>query len=42
MDGNGRWGLKNSLKKKEGHRAGIKSCINLIKNINKLDTHIAL
>ena len=40
MDGNGRWAAKNNLKKKEGHRAGIKACINLIKSINKLDVHI--
>ena len=40
MDGNGRWASKNNLKKKEGHRAGIKACINLIKSINKLDVHI--
>ncbi len=40
MDGNGRWALKNNLKKKEGHKAGIKSCINLIKSINKLDIHV--
>ena len=40
MDGNGRWASKNNLKKKEGHKAGVKSCINLIKSINKLDVHI--
>ena len=40
MDGNGRWASKKNLKKKEGHKAGIKSCINLIKSINKLDVHI--
>ena len=40
MDGNGRWASKNNLKKKEGHKAGIKACINLIKRINKLDVHI--
>ena len=40
MDGNGRWASKKNLKKKEGHRAGIKACINLIKSINKLDVHI--
>ena len=40
MDGNGRWASKHYLKKKEGHRAGIKSCINLIKSISKLDVHI--
>ena len=39
MDGNGRWASKNFLKKKEGHRAGIKSCINLIKSIHKLDMY---
>ena len=40
MDGNGRWASKNNLQKKEGHRAGIRSCINLIKRINRLDIHI--
>ena len=40
MDGNGRWASKNNLRKKDGHKAGIRSCINLIKNINKLDVHI--
>ena len=40
MDGNGRWASKNNLKKKEGHKAGINSCINLIKSINKLDVQI--
>ena len=40
MDGNGRWASKNYLKRKEGHRAGIKSCINLIKSINKLDINV--
>ena len=39
MDGNGRWATKKKLKKNEGHRAGIKSCIKLIKSINKLDVH---
>ena len=40
MDGNGRWASKNKLKKKEGHKAGIKACINLIKSISKLNVHI--
>ena len=40
MDGNGRWASKNFLNKKEGHRAGIKSCIKLIKSIDKLDVKI--
>jgi len=40
MDGNGRWASKKNLKKKEGHRAGIKACIRLIESINKLDVHV--
>tara|TARA_Y100000768_G_C23899565_1_gene644366 strand:- start:314 stop:958 length:645 start_codon:yes stop_codon:yes gene_type:complete len=40
MDGNGRWALKNKLKKKEGHKAGVKACIKLIRNLNKLDVNI--
>ena len=40
MDGNGRWASKNFVNKKEGHRAGIKSCIKLIKSIDKLDVKI--
>ena len=40
MDGNGRWASKKKLKKKEGHKAGIKACINLVKNLEKLDVHI--
>ena len=40
MDGNGRWAKRNNLKKKEGHKAGIKACIKLIKNLNKLDVHV--
>ena len=31
---------KKKLKKKEGHKAGIKACIKLIKNLEKLDVHI--
>ena len=40
MDGNGRWASKKKLKKKDGHKAGIKACIKIIKNLNKLDVHI--
>ncbi len=40
MDGNGRWATKKNLNKKEGHKAGIKACIKLIKNLNKLDVNI--
>ena len=41
MDGNGRWASKKNLRKKEGHRAGIKTCIKLLKNLNKLDANIS-
>ncbi len=40
MDGNGRWASKKRLKKKEGHKAGIKACIKIIKSLNKLDLQI--
>tara|TARA_Y100001970_G_C14172969_1_gene825219 strand:+ start:483 stop:1121 length:639 start_codon:yes stop_codon:yes gene_type:complete len=40
MDGNGRWAKKNYLKKKEGHKAGIKACIKLLNKVNNLDTQI--
>ena len=40
MDGNGRWASKKKLKRKEGHKAGINACINLLKNLEKLDVHI--
>jgi len=40
MDGNGRWAKKNNLRKKEGHKAGIKACIRLIKNLDKLEIGI--
>ncbi len=40
MDGNGRWAVRKGLKRSFGHRAGIKNCINLIKNLDKLDYKI--
>ena len=40
MDGNGRWAKKNNLKKKEGHKAGIRACLKLLNKLNKLDTQI--
>ena len=40
MDGNGRWASKKKLQRKEGHKAGINACINLLKNLEKLDVHI--
>ena len=35
MDGNGRWAKKNSIKKRNGHKAGIDTAINLCKSISK-------
>ena len=40
MDGNGRWALKKGLKRLDGHKAGIKNCINIIKNLDQLDYKI--
>ncbi len=40
MDGNGRWALKKGLKRADGHKAGIKNCINIIKNLDQLDYKI--
>ncbi len=40
MDGNGRWAVKNNLKRKEGHKHGIHNCINLCKNLKKLDFNL--
>ena len=40
MDGNGRWALKKGLKRFDGHKAGIKNCINIIKNLDQLDYKI--
>ena len=40
MDGNGRWASKKGLKRVDGHKAGIKNCINIIKNLEQLDYKI--
>ena len=40
MDGNGRWATNRGLKRSVGHEAGIKNCINIIKNLDKLDFKI--
>ncbi len=40
MDGNGRWASKKGLKRNIGHEAGIKNCIKIIKNLDKLDFNI--
>ena len=36
MDGNGRWAKRHSLSKTVGHETGIKNCISICENINKL------
>ena len=36
MDGNGRWAKKNNVSKKTGHENGIKNCILICENLNKL------
>ena len=35
MDGNGRWGLKNKKSRNEGHRAGLKTIENILKETIK-------
>ena len=37
MDGNGRWAIKNKVDKKNGHEHGVRNCISLCENLNKLD-----
>ena len=36
MDGNGRWAQNNDVPKKKGHEAGVKNCIYICKNLNKI------
>jgi len=40
MDGNGRWAVNKGLKRFAGHKAGIKNCIYILKNLDKLDYQI--
>ena len=40
MDGNGRWATNKGLKRSAGHKAGIKNCIHIITNLDKLDFKI--
>ena len=37
MDGNGRWAANKGLKRSAGHKAGIRNCISIIRNLDKLD-----
>ncbi len=41
MDGNGRWANKKKLSRKHGHKEGIRNCIRLIKNQDKLNFTIS-
>ncbi len=40
MDGNKRWALKNKISKKKGHEHGVRNCIKICENLNKLDFKI--
>ena len=40
MDGNGRWAAKNRISKKKGHEQGVRNCIRICENLNKLDFKI--
>lgn len=37
MDGNGRWAIKNKIEKKGGHEYGVRNCIGICENFEKLD-----
>ena len=37
MDGNGRWAKKNKYSKKIGHEYGVKNCISICENLDKLN-----
>ena len=37
MDGNGRWAIKKKVDKRKGHEYGVKNCIKICKNLDKLD-----
>ena len=41
MDGNGRWAKKNKISKKKGHEQGVRNCIRICENLNKLDFKIS-
>ena len=36
MDGNGRWAIKNKLKRIDGHKAGVKAVKNITKHCVKI------
>ncbi len=37
MDGNGRWAVRNNIAKKKAHEYGVRNCIKICENLNKLD-----
>ena len=40
MDGNGRWAQNKGLKRSAGHKAGVRNCISIIRNLDKLDYNL--
>ena len=40
MDGNGRWATKNHVHKKKGHEEGVRNCIKICENLDKLDFNL--
>tara|TARA_B100001250_G_C19815594_1_gene798150 strand:- start:4891 stop:5574 length:684 start_codon:yes stop_codon:yes gene_type:complete len=40
MDGNGRWATNKGKKRSFGHKAGVKNCLYIINNLEKLDYKI--
>ena len=40
MDGNGRWAVKKKVEKRKGHESGVRNCIKICENLNKLDFKI--
>ena len=40
MDGNGRWSQKRKVSKKIGHEQGVKNCIKICKNLDKIEYRV--
>ena len=40
MDGNGRWAVKKKVEKRKGHEYGVRNCIKICENLDKLDFKI--
>ena len=41
MDGNGRWSQKRKVSKKIGHEQGVKNCIKICKNLDKIEYRVS-